>query len=120
VSAYERINDKLMQADGHIFFRCPGCQSTHGLRVTTHADNWTYNGNPDSPTFQPSLLVTGTWSEPPVTAENLADWKRAPWQQTKVERRCHSFITDGRIQFLDDCTHALAGQTVDIPDWSAT
>lgn len=25
--------------------------------------------------------------------------------------------TDGRIQFLNDCTHALAGQTVDLPDW---
>jgi hypothetical protein len=29
---------------------------------------------------------------------------------------CHSFITDGFIQFLDDCTHPLAGQTVEIPD----
>jgi hypothetical protein len=27
------------------------------------------------------------------------------------------FVTDGRIQFLGDCTHALAGQTVDLPDW---
>ena len=31
-------------------------------------------------------------------------------------KRCHSFVTDGRIQFLSDCTHALAGQTVDLPD----
>jgi hypothetical protein len=23
-------------------------------------------------------------------------------------------VTDGRIQFLGDCTHALAGQTVDL------
>ena len=30
---------------------------------------------------------------------------------------CHTFVTDGRIQFLGDCTHALAGQTVDLPDW---
>ena len=26
------------------------------------------------------------------------------------------FVTDGKIQFLGDCTHALAGQTVDLPD----
>jgi hypothetical protein len=32
---------------------------------------------------------------------------------------CHSFVTDGRIQFLNDCTHPLAGQTVDIPEWPA-
>ena len=32
-----------------------------------------------------------------------------------VEVRCHSFVTDGRIQFLSDSTHVLAGQTVDLP-----
>jgi hypothetical protein len=31
---------------------------------------------------------------------------------------CHSFVTDGRIQFLEDCTHELAGQTVDLPEWT--
>lgn len=31
---------------------------------------------------------------------------------------CHSFVTEGRIQFLGDCTHALANQTVDLPDWT--
>ena len=29
---------------------------------------------------------------------------------------CHSFITDGRIQFLGDCTHELKGQTVELPE----
>lgn len=32
---------------------------------------------------------------------------------------CHSFVTDGRIQFLSDCTHSLAGQTVDLPEMPA-
>lgn len=40
-----------------------------------------------------------------------------PWEQTKVEKVCHSFVTDGRIQFLADCTHDLAGLTVDLPDF---
>jgi hypothetical protein len=30
---------------------------------------------------------------------------------------CHSFIKDGMIQFLDDCTHALAGQTVPLGEF---
>lgn len=30
---------------------------------------------------------------------------------------CHSFITDGEIQFLNDCTHKLAGHTVDLLEW---
>lgn len=31
--------------------------------------------------------------------------------------QCHSYITDGKIKFLADCHHSLAGQTVEIPDW---
>lgn len=30
---------------------------------------------------------------------------------------CHCFVADGAMQFLGDCTHALAGQTVPIPEW---
>ena len=30
--------------------------------------------------------------------------------------RCHSFIREGKIQFLDDCTHHLKGQTVEMED----
>ena len=33
-----------------------------------------------------------------------------------VDEICHSFITDGKIQFLSDCTHDLAGKTVELPD----
>jgi hypothetical protein len=29
---------------------------------------------------------------------------------------CHYIITAGRIQFCADSTHALAGQTIDLPD----
>lgn len=29
---------------------------------------------------------------------------------------CHSYVTNGRIQYLGDCTHELAGQTVDLPE----
>lgn len=28
---------------------------------------------------------------------------------------CHSFITDGSIEYLSDCTHELAGETVPLP-----
>jgi len=31
---------------------------------------------------------------------------------------CHSFVTDGQIQFLGDCTHKLAGRTVPLPAWA--
>ncbi|MGT2509205.1 hypothetical protein [Cupriavidus basilensis] len=30
---------------------------------------------------------------------------------------CQSFVTDGRIQFLGDCAHALVGQTVPLAEF---
>ena len=31
-------------------------------------------------------------------------------------QRCHSFVRDGKIRFLADSYHELAGQTVDLPE----
>lgn len=115
------LSGKLrMGADNLILFWCPGCDGAHQIRVGSGAGpGWGYNGNPDAPTFTPSVLVRNETWHPPVTSENLDDWKREPWEQHKVANICHSFVTDGRIQFLSDCTHALAGQTVDLPDFDA-
>jgi hypothetical protein len=55
---------------------------------------WTFNGDFENPTFKPSL-ITGD----------------------RIGKRCHSFVTDGKIQYQNDCHHSLAGKTVDIPDW---
>ncbi len=80
-----------------VVFLCPGCGIPHNVIIDASAGRscWTWNGSLDAPTFTPSILVTGT----------------------KGDRRCHSFVTDGRIQFLSDCDHALAGQTVDLPEF---
>lgn len=109
----------LRSADGGgLMFHCPGCNSTHMVRVGDGpGPRWGYNGNPENPTFTPSILLRHQSWVPPVTAENLGEWQRSPWPQTKAEAVCHSFVTDGRIQFLGDCTHHLAGQTVDLPPW---
>jgi len=55
-------------------------------------------------------------------ASTASRWVKAPGRADAdtpdgIPSVCHSFVTDGRIQFLTDCTHALAGQTVDIPDF---
>jgi hypothetical protein len=82
----------ILQDGGKVLrlINCPGCGYTHPLD-----ERWTWNQDLDRPTFRPSLLCN------PNTPEH----------------RCHSFITDGQIKFLDDCHHALAGKTVDLPDW---
>lgn len=105
-------------------FMCPGCHDYHSVNVGTGpGPRWTYNDNPEKPTFQPSVLVrTGHYCNPDEKPGNCAcDFQQRypdeePWNWPCT--RCHSFVTDGRIQFLGDCTHALAGQTVDLPEFS--
>lgn len=95
---------KLIRTDGKRWmFFCPGCKCAHGVN-----DRWTFNGDMDRPTFSPSILVRGV--QPVTDAE--ADLILAG---EKIEPRplvCHSFVRDGQIQFLNDCTHELAGKTV--------
>lgn len=98
-------------SDGTILFWCPGCDEAHGI----DPKRWKFDGNFAAPTISPSILVRG---QIPPTDEECAKIMEG-WKFEKVWRICHSFVTAGRIQFLGDSTHALAGQTVDLPDWQS-
>lgn len=80
---------------GRIAFWCPGCHGIHEVIVFSdhvHAEpRWDWNGSRERPTFRPSVRVWSYVGEASV-------------------RTCHSFVTDGVIEFLGDCTHGLAGQ----------
>jgi len=108
-------------AGGLVAFWCPGCHTSHALGVVG-IWAWGYNGNPDAPTFTPSVKITGI----DFTPEGLALLEKDRIDGTRrddgftyphVVTCCHSFVTDGQIKFLGDCTHALANQTVPIPPW---
>ncbi|CAD5236032.1 hypothetical protein PP187_gp043 [Klebsiella phage vB_KvM-Eowyn] len=90
-------------------FMCVGCGYRHQVRAGgTTQPQWLFNGDVDKPTFQPSVLVT--WTEP---SDNPDEFDNPAKDINKV---CHSFITDGKIQYLGDCTHRFAGQTLDLPE----
>lgn len=78
---------------------CPACGCGHLL------NGWTFNGDTERPTFSPSILVHG-WE---------TDGTELPGY--RIQKRCHSYVTDGCIQYLADCEHALAGQTVELEDF---
>lgn len=99
-----------------MYYICPGCVELErseypgnegwvgsGLhRIPTAPEGpphpvWSFNGSVDSPTLSPSVLT-----------------KVGP--NGKV---CHSLVRDGMIQFLSDCNHSLAGQTVPVPEFPA-
>ena len=112
---------------GLLTWWCPGCNSPHQVRAAIRepaivtpdpADPdwtppreyydardgaWTWNGSATRPTFMPSVLVTYSGRD-----------ANQPGSPPAV---CHSFVVDGQMQMLGDCTHALAGQTVPIPPW---
>lgn len=93
---------KGVESAGYLI-QCPGCGGLHGVAVklpNNSGAKWTFNGDLDRPTFSPSLLVR-------TPARDGNGWSSV----------CHSYIRDGRIQFLGDCTHAMANKTVDLPDW---
>lgn len=78
---------------------CPGCEQRHPIEIECPPGNpvgsgWTWNGSFEKPTFHPSLLCN----------------------KDHPSSRCHSFITDGKIRFLEDCWHKLKGQTVELPE----
>jgi hypothetical protein len=111
--------------DSQVAFDCPGCGEVHVLPVAPAASGtprpiWGFNGNGDAPTFTPSVLATnGHYMQGYTGPECWCNFTARTGRVSPFKCGiCHSFVTDGQIQFLSDCTHALAGQTVSLPDWS--
>jgi hypothetical protein len=70
---------------------CPACRCGHAFTYigkNSRGASWTWNKDHIKPTFSPSMLVKGE------------------------KYVCHSFVREGKIEFLGDCTHELAGKTV--------
>lgn len=127
---------------------CPGCDSLHPFRVkgpngeTPPGDEplWDWDGNEESPTFNPSLLIYSTVHlcgpgvehiKPcpnPEECDHLGHrviteddgtevlYIRDEDQPCKGMGNCHSFLHNGQWQFLGDSAHHLAGQTVPMVD----
>lgn len=99
-----KFNTEVGSRDlGYVFY-CPACKYDHYVRVSSTDKSlsiWTVTGvKEDKPTVSPSLLINARCH-----------------QRNPKAILCHSFIRDGKIQYLNDCTHSMAGQTIEIPDY---
>ena len=87
-------------------FYCPGCMAHQivqgrdeetarelSLHMLNVRDVHKFNGDPERPMFSPSLMYNFV-----------------------VGYVCHSYVENGQIRFLDDCTHPLRGQTIPLPE----
>lgn len=105
------LSGKEEDGSPYHLIHCPACGMAHKFDK-----RWTYNGNPEKPTFRASMLVK--WYR-------MDDFKSVTDGTAKLgpdgrypgkDIICHSFVTDGRIQYLNDCTHEMAGKTVDLEE----
>lgn len=101
---------------------CQGCKDAHSIRTEGFGPLWQVTGgDTDKPTVKPSVLVTTghhvKWYKP-----DLGCWctyyAEHPEEDRDFEcRKCHTLIKEGMVQFLSDCSHELANQTLPVPDW---
>lgn len=70
-------------------FPCPACMVGHWFKTTGDEPKWEFNGDMEEPTVSPSIRV-----------------------QAGDDEVCHFYLRRGWIQFLPDCTHKFAGETV--------
>jgi len=81
------------------WFWCPGCDQLHNFVVKSlrDSDEWKFNKDLEHPTFKPSLGV--------VDHDGPQRFK------------CHLFLENGKLRFLNDSQHKLAGQqNIPLPD----
>ena len=79
-----------------VSFHCEGCKIRHRVPVENSKCIWDWNGDTEKPTLSPSIKTQFT-------------------NDDGKDMLCHSFVKDGNIQYLNDCTHELAGKTIPLP-----
>jgi hypothetical protein len=90
----------IIEDNGTIRYECPGCGHQHNIPLN---HGWSFNGDENNPSVQPSIKHY----HPEEFYQNHPDSPRYI---------CHYFITNGRIEYCGDCTHALSGKTIELPD----
>ncbi len=97
----KRCCDVINQTTGELIgylVECPACRdadrcSAHVFNIRKDGRGWDFDGSYEFPTFSPSMLARDSRGH-----------------------ICHSFVRNGKIEYLSDCTHELAGQTIDLPE----
>jgi len=106
----------------HVMLHCPGpfpnrrIPVVQGNATRRGTPCWTWNGDVDKPTLKPSILTRGRRE---LTDEEVGRIMKGESLDIPDDV-CHSFVTDGQIRFLSDCTHEHAGKTMDLleVDWN--
>lgn len=78
---------------------CPGCDKPHFFNISAQdhpqGKKWDFNGDVVKPTFSPDMRV----------------------DDERGNVVCRYYLTDGRLQFMGDCTHVYRNRTVPLPEF---
>lgn len=118
----KQLSDVLISREGSgLSFWCPGCEESHTIYYGEGpGPRWNWNGNEVKPTLTPSVLVrSGHFAGGQEGKGCWCSYNAAhPHDPSPFTcHLCHTYITDGKIHFLPDCSHTLAGHTVDMVAW---
>jgi hypothetical protein len=111
---------RLAEGSGYrLGWWCLGCENIHWVRVAGDGNNWEFNGDLERPTFKPSVLIrSGHYAPFHKPGEDCWCTFNAKHPDRTSFRCviCHTHVIDGRVQYLLDCSHELAGRTIELPD----
>lgn len=93
IKVNENIHEGKKYHHTQYLFFCKGCGYEHAIALKSEGGNHDFNMDLENPTISPSVL-----------------------QNFSSDRICHSFIQDGKIQYLGDCWHELKGKTIELPE----
>jgi len=87
---------KVRRTSHGIMFWCKACGHPHVANLDAEYSSvvWEFNNDMFRPTINPSIMA----------------------QLPSTGYRCHCFVRDGMIIYLSDCTHDLAGMTLELND----
>lgn len=76
----------------HLLLLMYGHFKEQAIRIRGDHPVWNWNGDVENPTLSPSILTTCQLPNKPL--------------------RCHCFVRNGMIEYLSDCNHEFASQTL--------
>lgn len=95
-----KLSAKLVRTERGIAHWCPACKCFHAFTLyplrAAHTQ-WLFNNNLVEPSFQPDNRI------------RIEDEKEGDYV-------CHYRLHEGRIEYLEDCTHAMRGKNIMLPD----
>lgn len=103
-----QISKVLRRVEGGYAHWCPGCGEMHRI-----PDRWTFDGDVEVPTFNPSVKITGKQTVK-INGEWTGEWVLGP-DGKALDDCCHYFLHAGHLFFQNDCVHSLKGKTVPLP-----